>query len=513
MRSISFIAAALLALQACSLEAEPPTSTLILGAEIYDGTGTDAIDAAVRIDGDRIIDVGNLAPLRGETVIDAAGLVLVPGFIDSHSHHDSGIAEFRDVPGALSQGVTTIVRGHDGFSDVDNEIAYVPQAEFNLAFTANPAAINVASYSPHNSIRHQVMGSDYRRNATTEEIASMSKLIEADMRAGAIGLSTGLEYEPGIFSSTEEVIRLARVAADLRGTYSSHIRDEDDQVKMAIDEVIRIGREANIPVIVSHIKLADREFWGTTDEVLAKLDNARAQGIDIRTDLYPYERWASNLAILFPDRNYSNRAAAEFTFEHTARPDDIVLVHYPPNPEFEGLNIEEIADFSGRDPESTLMTLAQDAEDYRRETGKTGARIVARGMNETDVVAFAKWPLTSFCSDGGPTISHPRSYGAFPRVIRRFVKELEILTLQEAIYKMTGLPADTLQLSDRGRIKPGMYADIVLFDLVEISDHATMEDPTARSTGIKTVWVNGVVAFSDGEPTRRYPGRLVSLAD
>lgn len=513
VRYILLTAAVLLAAQGCSSDTEPVTSTLIVGATVFDGTGADGIDAAVRLDGDRIVDVGDITPLRGEAVIDATGLVLAPGFIDSHSHHDAGLEEHRLVPAVLSQGITTIVRGNDGFYDVDNEQAFKPLAEFNRKFIASPAAVNVASYSPHNSIRHRVLGSDYRRESTLAERTEMARLVEADMRAGAIGVSTGLEYEPGMFASAEEVVHLASVAAEFGGTYSSHIRDEDDRIMEALGEVIHVGREAGILALVSHIKLADRALWGTTDSVLEKLDAARADGVDIRADIYPYERWASNLAILFPSRDYTDRSAAEFTFEHTADAGDIVLVHYPPDPEFEGLSVADVARLTERDPETTLMQLARAAEDYRSATGQTGARIVAKGMNETDVGALMNWRFTNICSDGGLTIGHPRSYGAFPRVFRRFVNELGLLTLAEAIHKMTGLTADSLHLVDRGLLKPGMYADLVLFDPDAIADHATMESTAALSTGIVKVWVNGALAFDDGAPTSRYAGRIVTLTD
>ncbi len=507
------VIAVTLAAAACSSDSVPATSTLITGATVFDGSGADGKRVSVRIDGDRIVAVGDLSPLRSEAVVDARGLVLAPGFIDTHSHHDSNLDEYRHMPGALSQGVTTIVRGVDGFSDIDNESKFLPQSEFNDLFIANPAAVNIASYSPHNSIRHKVMGDDYRREATDLELEAMARLVDADLQAGAIGLSTGLEYEPGMYAPTEEVIRLAGAAARFGGTYSTHLRDEDDGLMEAIDEAIRIGHEAGIPVLISHIKIADRALWGTSDEVLAKLDAARRDNIDIRVDIYPYEHWASNLAILFPDRDYSDRDAVTFTFEHTATADDIVLIDYPPNPDFEGLTVAEIAGRTEQELETTLMQLARAADEHRRETGRAGSRIIARGMNEEDIGVFATWPFANFCSDGGHTIAHPRSFGAFPRVFRQLVSELELLTLADAIYKMTGLPASTLGLKSRGRIEPGMHADLVLFDPETITDRATMSEPTTLSEGIQKVWVNGMLAFANGSTTDRHAGRIVTLTN
>ena len=408
------------------------------------------------------------------------------------------------MPGVVSQGVTTIVRGVDG-----STAGYSSIADFNTAFTETPAAVNILSYAPHNTIRQQVMGDDNRRHASDEEVAAMAALLEADMQAGAFGLSTGLEYEPGIFSATEEVIALARVAAKHGGRYSSHLRDEDDQFIEALHEIIRIGKEADIPVHVSHIKLADRLYWGSTDDVLDLLDSARADGVELTADIYPYERWASNLAVLFPDRDYSKRETAEYTFERTAAAEDILLIHYPPDPRFEGMNIAEIAAMTERDTVATLLELSQSAADYRQETGEPGSGIIAKSMNDTDVANLMKWPYINICSDGWHG-GHPRGYGSFPRVLGHFVRNGSVITLADAIFKMTGRPADTLGLRERGRLAVGNFADIVVFDPNTIKDHATMTEPTAMSTGIRSVWVNGMLVFDSGDTTHIYAGRVIS---
>ena len=354
------------------------------------------------------------------------------------------------------------------------------------------------------------MGDDYRRPATPDEVDLMAGLVKTDMENGAIGLATGLEYEPGIFSETTEVIALAKVAAEYGGRYMSHVRDEDDRQMDAFDEVIQIGREAGLPVHISHIKLADREFWGTTNAVIEKLSEARRNGVDISADIYPYERWSSNLAVLFPERDYSDRAVADFTFAHTATPEDIVLSYYAPNPEFNGRTIAEVASILEKDVETTLLDLALAADDYRQETGRGGAGIIAKGMDEGDVAGLMLWEHTNICSDGSHGGGHPRGYGAFPRVLGRYVRTLGVLPLPEAIHKMTALAAQSIGVSDRGRIRTGYIADLVLFDPETIGDRSTMQDPAALSVGVEKVWVNGVLAFDNAAPTMRYPGRIVS---
>jgi len=498
-------------LTACGDSTPVVTSTLISNAEIHEGSGSAPYHAAVRIDDDRIIEIGDLEALKGEVVVDALGLALAPGFIDTHSHHDSGMQENRHMPGVLSQGVTLIVRGADGSSNSGGQ--HLPQDVFNATFEHSPAAVNVASFSAHNSIRYAVMGDDNRRPATADEISAMAALVEADMNNGAIGLATGLEYEPGIFSETEEVIELAKIAASFGGRYMSHVRDEDDLQMDAFEEVIRIGREAELPVHISHIKLADKEYWGTSNAVIEKLNAARSDGIEVSADIYPYQRWASNLAVLFPARDYSDRSVADFTFEHTAAPEDILLSRYSPNPEFNGLTIAEVASILEKDVATTLMELALAADTYRKETGRGGAGIIAKGMDEGDVAALMLWEHTNFCSDGGHGGGHPRGYGAFPRVLGRFVRDLGVLELENAIYKMTGLPAKTMGFEERGNIRPGYYADLVLFNPDTIEDRATMQDSTALSVGIEKVWVNGVLAFNNGEPTMEYAGRIVERGE
>ncbi len=281
------------------IQIDEPSTTLITNVMVYDGTGSKPFKGSVRIQGDRIITVkqGALPQLYvNSKVVDGKGLALAPGFIDTHSHHDIGLDEEPEASALITQGVTTIVRGMDGFSDTPmRRGGYFSVNDFSEYFHFVPIAINVASFSAHNSIRLEVMGEDYKRTATHEELNEMGSLVEADMIAGAYGLSTGLEYDPGIYSTTEEVIELAKITTQYNGKYKSHIRSEDRQYWEAINEIIEIGRQAKIPVNIDHFKLNGTFNWGRTDEILSILESARAEGINITADVYPYEAWSSSI--------------------------------------------------------------------------------------------------------------------------------------------------------------------------------------------------------------------------
>ena len=506
------IIAGCLALALSGCQSADPTSTLIHNAVVIDGSGSPPYVGAVRIDGDRIVDAGILKPLRNETTIDAQGKVLAPGFIDTHSHHDRKIADNLDMLAAVSQGITTIVRGADGGAGLEEAYGYISQKDFNDLFHANPAAINIASFSPHNGLRHVVMGSDFRRPASDEEISAMQAIVEDDMNHGALGLGTGLEYMPGIFSETEEVIELARIAASHGGHYMSHVRDEDANFLDAVDEVIRIGRETGIPVHISHIKLADRKYWSTVDTVLDKLDSARDEGVVVSADIYPYIHWQSLLAIFFPERDYTSMAEAEYTFERTTAPDTLVITRFEPNPSYAGLTVAEIARLNEQSPEETLLLLTQMSDRHLQETGRTGDSIIAKGMTEADVTRFMKWEYTNLCTDGGHSGGHPRGYGSFPRFLNRYVNDETGITPEAAVRKMSGLSAINVGIENRGLIEPGYFADLVLYDPDTIEDHATFDEPEKISTGILSVWVNGQVVFQEGETTGVYPGRIVNRA-
>jgi N-acyl-D-amino-acid deacylase len=474
--------------------AQQPGATVIVNASIIDGTGSAAKRASLRIVNERIAAVGDITPQSGDKVVDAKGLVLAPGFIDTHSHHTGGLFEQLDAPAVVSQGITTIITGQDGGS------TYPLRSLFDR-LTATPASVNVASYAGHGTLREQVMGNDFKRAATVDEVRKMAELLRGEMDAGALGLSSGLEYDPGIYSETSELIALAKAAAQSGGRYISHIRSEDRAFWKAIDEVIQIGREAKIPVQISHIKLGMRSLWGQADKLLGILDTARRSGVALTADIYPYTYWQSGMTVLFPERNFTDRAAAEFALREVTSPEGLLITRYARNPSYEGQTLAQIAVARAVDPPQAMMDMIREAD------GNIG--IVATGMDERDVRRLMQWPFADICSDGTSSGGHPRGYGTFARVLGRYVREQKILSLEEAIRKMTALSAANVGVRDRGTIRTGAYADLVLFDPATIVDRSTTKDPKALSEGIRSVWVNGQLVFDGGKTTDRRPGRVL----
>jgi N-acyl-D-amino-acid deacylase len=475
--------------------AQSPASTLIRGASIVDGSGSPRRVADVRITGDRIVDVGRLTPSAADAVVDARGLVLAPGFIDTHSHHDRGLAEHRDAIAMVSQGVTTIVAGQDGSGQhLDALFA---------SLESRPAAVNVASYAGHGSIRREVLGNDFKRHATAGEIERMKTLLRAEMKAGALGLSTGLEYDPGIYSAPEEVLALAKVAADAGGRYISHIRSEDRELWSAIDEVIAIGRGTGMPVQVSHIKLGMSDLWGQADRLVRVLDAARASGVRITADIYPYTYWQSNLGVFYPKRNFADAAETAFILSHITPADEIIFSRgIAGHPEYAGKTLAQIAQLRGTPAANTMM-------DLLAEPDGPGAGVVAKGMQDADVERLIRWPFANVCSDGQSTGLHPRGFGSFAKVIGPYVRDKHLFSLEEAIRKTTTLSAQNVGIAKRGSLTPGFFADLVLFDPDRIADRATFEAPQAPAVGVRTVWVNGQIVFEAGAATGRYPGRVL----
>ena len=491
---------ALLASCTNSQSVEMPSNLLIENVILVDGTGTDRQITDVRIVSSRIDAIGDLDHGNGE-VIDGRGLVLSPGFIDTHSHHDRSLAEDPDALVLLSQGVTTIVTGQDGGSDI-------PIARLKESFEDSPSAVNLASYVGHGSIRREVMGSDYMRAATSTELTAMEELLNQELSTGAMGLSTGLEYDPGIYSETSEVISLAKITAEHGKRYSSHMRSEDRKLFSAIEETITIAKEAGIPVHISHIKLAMRSLWGRADEVLELLNGARESGLEVTADLYPYEYWQSTMTVLFPDREFT-KEAAEFALEELAPPEGILIDRYEPNPSYEGLTLAEVSQIRGMDPVTTYLALIAGSR-AARETGNGGREsIIGTSMYPEDISVLLKWPYTNVASDGSSTSRHPRGYGSFSKIFRKHVREVGDLTLEEAVYKMTGLVKTTLGLEGRGTLEVGSVADMVLFDPDKIRDMATKEAPQALSVGVEGVWVNGIRVFEHGLSTGARPGRWI----
>ena len=480
---------------------EPPGS-LITNVEVIDGSGSAAIPADVRINNGLISDIGNLTPCNGETVVDGGGHTLAPGFIDTHSHADGLIFEHPDALSAVSQGITTVIVGQDGDSPY-------PLADFYSRLEGRPASVNVASYAGHNTIREMVLGEDFRRVATADEIGAMSNLLVAELESGALGLATGLEYDPGIYSDADEVLALAKVTATAGGRYISHIRSEDRWLERAIDEIIMIGRETGMPVQISHIKLAMKRLWGRADDILEKLDVARAQGVKITADIYPYEYWQSTMMVMLPGRDYTDRDAIAEVLDQLAPPEGMWMTRFDPQPEYVGKTLIEIAALRETDTVSAFSQLAEEADLMRQETGERAEAIIGTSMTEADIGTLMSWSGTNICTDGGLADLHPRGIGSFPRVLGRYVRERELMSLESAIRKMSGLSAEHMGFTDRGLIRQGAVADLVLFNPDTVIDRATPENPDIQSEGITAVWVAGELVFEGGATTDARPGRVL----
>lgn len=475
---------------------------IIRGATVIDGSGNAGRVSDVAIQADTIAFVGNLSNAIGKEEIQGTGLVLSPGFIDTHSHHDRGLLEKPDALAAISQGITTIVVGQDGSS-------HWPLKDFFQTLQDNPVSLNIASYSGHNTLRDAVLGSNFKREASQSEIDSMKIMLQADMEAGAIGLSTGLEYDPGIYASRDEVLQLAKVLPQHNARYISHLRSEDRFFWDALDEIITIGRETKVPVQVSHMKLAMRGLWGKADSALQILNKAREQGINISADVYPYPYWSSTITVLFPDRNFTDEREAAFILREVTTPEGIIFSNHEPNPEYNGKSLADVAALLKLTPEKTLIKLIQDLERCQKTNADCGSSIVATSMTEPDIQKIMQWPNTSICSDGASSGRHPRGFGAFTHVLGKYVRSDSALSLEQAIHKMTTLSANQMNIETRGIIKPGYYADLVLFNPATVSDQSTIQQPQQISTGIQRVWVNGKTVLVDGKATGKRSGRVI----
>ena len=488
---------------ALALAAPAAAATLITNARLVDGTGAAARTASVRIESDHIAAVGDLKPQPGDTVIDAHGLVLAPGFIDSHSHHDGDRFAERTMPALLAQGVTTIVVGNDGFTELGTP-------GLAAVFAKAPPSINAATYASHGEIRGKVMGSDYKRPATPAELAAMQTLLAENMAAGALGLSTGLEYDPGIYSQKAEVIALAKTAAASGGRYISHMRSEDVAFDAALDELLDIGRQAKLPVQISHLKLAIVDRWGGSPAVIEKLNAARAEGIDVTADVYPYEYWQSSLTVLFPKRDFTDLKQAQFALTSLSTPEGMLIARYAPDPSLVGKTIADIAKARGTPPAETYLALIQTAEGWAAaHPNEDVESVIATSMRSDDVANFIAWDHANICSDGSSHGLHPRGKGSFPKIYRLYVRDQQRLSLEQAVHKMTGLTAAHLGMTTRGTIRPGAVADLVLFDPSTFTDHADTKSPNALATGMERVWVAGVPVWTDGKPTGATPGRFI----
>lgn len=471
-------------------------TTLFKDFIIIDGSGNKQYIGDIRMRGSEIALIGNLIPLPNEKVINGnKRLVLAPGFIDTHSHHDRNIQDSTEYKSFLCQGITTLIFGQDGSS-------HLPLQKFYTDLDVQKIPVNAASFIGHNSIRYQVLGNkNFNREATAKEISAMKKLLKQEIKSGALGFSTGLEYDPGIFSSKEEVLSLAKTAANKDLMYASHIRSEDIKLEEALNEIINIGKATKLPVQISHFKVAMKAKWGASTRLLQKLDSARNKGIHITADAYPYDYWLSTLEVQFPKRDFDNKVSAEYALNELAPADGMILSSYDANPEYVGKSIEDISKIINKDPAETYMYLIKLARDT-----KSDESVMGRSMTESDIQNILKWPYTNICSDGFGGGRHPRGTGSFPRVLRKYVMENKVMSIESAIHKMTWLSAQNMGIKNRGRLSIGFKADMVIIDPETISDHSTLQNPFALSTGIEGVWVNGIQVWSENKWNGNLPG-------
>jgi N-acyl-D-amino-acid deacylase len=505
------------------LRAEAPQyDLLITHGRIVDGTGAAAVEGSVAVKDRRIVAVGKVEG-TATTVIDAQGRVVAPGFIDVHTHSER-IVRTPEAENFVRMGVTTIVTGNCGGSRTDI-------AQFFSEIDKIGVTINVATLIGHNAVRQKAMGGNFKRDPTPEEMERMKAMVEQGMEDGAVGLSTGLIYLPGTFAKTEEIVELAKVASAHGGIYASHMRAETVKIFDALSELLRVAREAHIRAEVSHLKLSGPSAWGKAAEVLAVLDRARAEGLAVTHDDYAYTASSTGLSQLIPDEaregtrdDFKARLAAPEekakivaemarSRERQGRTDYsyAVIARFEADPTLDGKTVAEAAKMvRGADSLDDQIELIFDTE------LRGGATAVFHGMNEADLQTFLHHPLTMIASDGGPRVPgidvpHPRSYGNNARVLGHYVRDLKLLPLEEAVRRMTALPAQTFRLTDRGVLRPGAFADLVIFDPAKVNDPATYEKPQQYAEGFTDVIVNGGVVLRAGEMTGTRSGGALRM--
>jgi N-acyl-D-aspartate/D-glutamate deacylase len=490
---------------------------VIRGAIIYDGTGQPGQVGDVAIKGDRIVAVGKFDVAGKPRVIDGSNLVVSPGFIDLHTHSDTALTkkESRANLCYLKQGVTTVVTGNCGSGPVD-------VAAYFKTLEKGGTGTNVIHQVPHNSLRQQVMG-NANRAPTADELKKMEDLVDQGMEAGAFGLSTGLIYNPGTYSKTDELVALAKVAAKHGGFYASHIRDEGSGVMAAIEEILTIARLAGIRIHISHIKVSGRRNWGKAPDIIALIRKERANGIDVTADQYPYPASSTSLTATVipakyregsrkdlvarlddPELGPKMRKAIEQLIDGRDGGKSLRIATYAKKPEWQGKDLATIADMEKRSILDVVLEIERNG----------GAQIVSFSMKEEEVQLFMKEKYVATASDGSSqvpsaTVPHPRSYGCFARKIGKYAIEDQVITLEQAIRSASGLPADILRLKDRGYLKAGYFADVVVFDPKTYRDKATFDKPHQYATGVRYLFVNGRLVIDDGEFGGALAGRVL----
>jgi N-acyl-D-amino-acid deacylase len=494
---------------------------LIRNAHVIDGTGNPWYRADVGVKDGKIAAIGNLKDATADRVLDAAGRVLAPGFIDVHTHVEGTVEKVPRGDNFLMDGVTTVVTGNCGGSKINLGEWFTRLEQLGLG-------LNLASLIGHNSVRREVMGTE-NRQATPAEIEQMQALVEKGMREGAVGLSTGLIYIPGTYANTEEVVALAKAAARYGGVYASHMRDEGEHVLEAITEAVRVGKEAGVPVELSHFKIDNKRLWGSSDKSIALVEKFRREGVDVVVDQYPYDHSSTNLGITLP--TWALADGAEKVKERLHDPETrarivkemeellkekgqedysyAMVASFEQDASIEGKTISEINVMRGRE-----KTLANEIETVLEIIDQGGASMVYHSMSMEDVDRIQRYPNTAIGSDGGIRefgvgVPHPRSYGTNARVLAESVRRRHNLTLADAIRRMTSLPARTFGFRDRGLVREGFAADLVLFDPERVEDKATYQQPHQFSEGFDFVFVNGKAVVEDGSLTDARPGQIL----
>ncbi len=494
---------------------------IIRNARIVDGSGNPWFRGDIAVRGDRIAAIGSLSGWKGEREIDARGLIASPGFIDVHTHIEGDEAENPEATNFIYDGVTSVITGNCGSSNLEVETYYRWLDSVKLS-------VNTATLLGQNNIRRAVMGRA-NRPATEAEMQQMDSIMEKAMQEGALGLSTGLIYIPGSYTPTAEIVRLAKIASKHGGVYATHMRSEGDSVLPAIREALYIGEQASIPVEISHFKVSGQQNWGRSNETLGLVESARKSGVDVTIDQYPYTASSTSMSTLFPDwaladgqdsikarlvnpalrdsiKNSMIRSLSRRGLEHW---DYAVVAYYGPDTAFNGKSVEAINKMMTR-PHTT----ASEAETICDMMEKGGAGMVFHGMSEDDVRYIMKYPFSMFASDAsiriwGKGVPHPRGYGTNARVLGKYVREEQVISLEEAVRRMSSLPAQRFKLNDRGLLREGMAADILLFDDQTVTDAATFEQPHQYSKGFQWVLVNGKITVEAGRHTGVRSGQIL----
>ncbi|MBA4850972.1 D-aminoacylase [Emticicia sp. BO119] len=494
---------------------------IIKNGRIADGSGNPWFASDVAIKGTKIAGIGKFEASEGKQVIDARNQIVCPGFIDVHTHVEDGIRNVSTADNFIHDGVTSVITGNCGSSEVN-------LAKFFDELKQLQISVNLGSLIGHNSVRRQVMMNVFR-DPTAQEQQKMEALVEQAMKDGAVGLATGLIYIPGTYSKTPEVVGLAKAASKFGGIYASHIRDEGVKVRDAIEEAINIGREAHIPVEISHFKISSKPLWGQSDMTIGIVEKARLEGIDVNVDQYPYTASSTNMGTMLPSwalADGDSMVHARLNHPETRKKirDEMIkgvkadkrknydyafVARYRADSTLNGKNVSEINRLLGRKSD-----LATEADLIMDMVDKGGAQMVFHKMSEDDVAKILRYPNTMIASDAGViqfnrNMPHPRGYGSNARVLGRYVREKQVLRLEDAVRRMTSLPAQRFKIEDRGLIRTGYAADIVIFDKNTVADKATFETPHAYSEGIDYVLVNGTIVLENGKHTGKKPGEII----